>query len=144
MSQTSVPVKFDSIVEDLFALVIDDQRTMRGILRQLLNQIGVREIDEYSEGSAAWEFLVGGAAKIPDFILCDLHMVGMDGLEFVNKVRRSKNEVLRQIPVIVLTGDSDQLLHQVAGQVGAAKILQKPISAPDLKKEIAQIIGVAF
>lgn len=144
MSQISVPVTFDSIVEDMFALVIDDQRTMRGILRQLLNQIGVREIDEYSEGSAAWEILAGGGAKKPDFIICDLHMVGMDGLEFVNKVRRSKTETIRQIPVIILTGDSDKLLHQVAGQVGAARILQKPISAPDLKKEIAEIVGVEF
>ena len=69
-------------------------------------------------------------------------MEGMDGLEFVNKIRRSKNQAIHQIPVLILTGDSDKLLHQVADQVGAAKILQKPISAPDLRKEIANILGI--
>ena len=43
--------------------------------------------------------------------------------------------------VLILTGDSDRFIHQVANQVGAAKVLQKPISAPDLRREIACILG---
>ena len=47
---------------------------------------------------------------------------------------------LHDIPVLILTGDPDKLLHQVADQVGAAKVIQKPISAPDLRGEIADML----
>ncbi len=142
MQEVTKSANFDSIVHELFGLVIDDQRTMRGIVRQMLTTIGVTQIDEYPEGTDAWNFLTGCTLEVPDFIICDLHMEGMDGLEFVNKIRRSKNQAIHQIPVLILTGDSDKFLHQVADQAGAAKILQKPISAPDLRKEIAGILGI--
>lgn len=142
MQESQTKANFDSIVHQLYGLVIDDQKTMRGIVRRMLTTIGITQIDEYSDGKGAWDFLTGHTLEVPDFIVCDLHMEGMDGLEFVNKIRRSKNETIRQIPVLILTGDSDKFLHQVADQVGAAKILQKPISAPDLRKEIANILGI--
>lgn len=130
------------MVHELSGLVIDDQRTMRMIVRKMLNQIGIDEVTEFPEGREAWDFLTGPVPDIPDFIICDLHMEGMDGLEFVNRIRRSKNDALHHIPVLILTGDPDRFMHQVADQVGAAKILQKPISAPDLRLEIAGILGI--
>lgn len=142
MQHTEKTVTFDEMVDELSGLVIDDQRTMRMIVRQMLHQIGIEEITEFPEGKEAWDFLIGLASDMPDFIICDLHMEGMDGLEFVNRIRRSKNEALHDIPVLVLTGDPDHFMHQVADQVGAAKILQKPISAPDLRVELAGILGV--
>ena len=64
-------------------------------------------------------------------------------MAFCNKLRRHKNSDLAQIPVLILTGDSDGLLHEVALQIGAAKVLTKPISAPDLGREISQAVGFA-
>lgn len=142
MQNVHKTVNFETVAHELFGLVIDDQRTMRGIVRQMMTSIGISNIDEYEDGKTAWNFLTGCTLEVPDFIICDLHMEHMDGLEFVNKIRRSKNAAIHQIPVLILTGDSDKFLHQVADQAGAAKILQKPISAPDLRKEIAGILGV--
>ncbi len=68
-------------------------------------------------------------------------MERMDGMEFCNVLRRHKKKEIAQIPVLVLTGDSDRLVHEVAEQVGAVKVLTKPISAPDLADEIAKTIG---
>lgn len=135
-------VEFETAVGDLLGLVIDDQRTMRTIVRQMLNQIGVRDIVDCPEGLEAWNFLADCGTNVPDFIICDLHMEGMDGLEFVNAIRRSKNATVQNIPVLILTGDPDKFLHQVADQVGAAKVIQKPISAPDLREEIGGILGL--
>lgn len=133
---------FDSVAHEMVALVIDDHRTMRRIVRQMLGDIGITEVGEYSEGAAAWEYLIGCTKDVPDFIICDLHMEGMDGLEFINKIRRSKNVAIHQIPVLILTGDPDGFIQDVASQVGAAKVLQKPISAPDLRLEVADILGI--
>lgn len=136
--------RFDSVAHEMSGIVIDDHMAMRRIVRQILQTIGIKEIGEYAEGAPAWEYLTNCTEEVPDFIICDIHMEGMDGLEFINKVRRSKELAIRQIPVLVLTGDPDEFIHGVAAQAGAAKVLQKPISAPDLRDEVASILGVQF
>lgn len=142
MQSVQKTVDFDSVADQLFGLVIDDQKTMRSIVRQMLHNIGITQIEEYSEGAGAWNYLTACTKDVPDFIICDLHMEGMDGLEFVNKIRRSKIENIHDIPVLILTGDPDHFIQDVAAQVGAAKVLQKPISAPDMRMEIATILGL--
>lgn len=142
MQHVEKTVKFETAADNLFGLIIDDQRTMRVIVRQMLNQIGIEDVADCPEGLEAWNFLVRCGTDVPDFIICDLHMEGMDGLEFVNAIRRSKNATVHNIPVLVLTGDPDKFLHQVADQAGAAKVIQKPISAPDLREEIGGMLGL--
>ncbi len=122
-------------------LVIDDQRTMRQIVRRLLGQIGVQDVEDAENGEAALEMLHRPLAKEPDLIICDLHMEIMDGMDFCNKLRLDKNEVLRAIPVIILTGEQDTFVHDVTRQVGAATVLVKPISADDLKAQIEAAVG---
>ena len=122
-------------------LVIDDQRTMRQIVRRLLGQIGVQDVEDAENGEAALEMLHRPLAKEPDLIICDLHMEKMDGMDFCNKLRLDKNEMLRAIPVIILTGEQDTFVHDVTRQVGAAMVLVKPISAGDLKTQIEAAVG---
>lgn len=126
----------------MVGFVIDDHPAMRRIVRQILGTIGITNIEEYADGAPAWEHLNSSELAMPDFIICDIHMKGMDGLQFINKIRRSKDTQIHQIPVLVLTGDQDEFIHGVADQTGAAKVLQKPISAPDLREEIAEILGI--
>ena len=125
---------------DISVLVIDDQRAMRSIVRQLLSQIGIHDVQEPRNGEEALKFLNQPSNEDPDVIICDLHMDKMDGLEFCNQVRRDKEHV---IPIIILTGDSDEFLHEVSKQVGAAAVLTKPVSAPELQEHIQTAIGFA-
>ncbi len=122
-------------------LVIDDHRTMREIVRRLLGQIGIQDVADAEDGEAALEMLHSPQAKDPDLIICDLHMEKMDGMDFCNKLRLDKNEVLRAIPVIILTGEQDTFVHDVTRQVGATMVLVKPISAGELKERIEAAIG---
>ena len=114
----------------LQVMVVDDQGTMRSILRQLLANVGIDNVLEAENGEKALEILQGCTQKmggqLPDVIISDLHM---DGMEFCNTLRRSKK---LEIPVIILTGDSDRLLHETTLQVGAVAIMTKPVSAGDL------------
>ncbi|MDP6691090.1 MAG: response regulator [Alphaproteobacteria bacterium] len=127
----------------LRALIVDDQRTMRSIVRTLLAQVGITDVAEAADGTEAIELLETPGEAPPDFVICDLHMSDGDGMAFCNKLRRHKNSDLAQIPVLILTGDSDGLLHEVAMQIGAANVLTKPISAPDLGREISRAVGFA-
>ena len=123
---------------DIGVLVIDDQRAMRSIVRQLLSQIGIHDIQEARNGEEALKFLNQPSNEDPDVIICDLYMDKMDGLEFCNQVRRAKEHV---IPIIIVTGESDEFVHEVARQVGAVAVLTKPVSAPDLLAKIQTAIG---
>ena len=122
-------------------MVVDDQGTMRKILRALLNQIGITDVVEAEDGEVAIEHLRDGAFKDPDVIICDLHMEKVSGTEFCNLVRRDETIRDRAIPIIILTGDGDALLHDVSLQVGAVTVLTKPISAPELRHHIERAIG---
>ena len=131
----------DSWKNDIRVLIVDDQRTVRKIVRGLLSQAGINDVVEAEDGAAAMQFLEAPQSDLPDIVICDLHMERVDGMDFCNRIRRHKRSEISGIPVLILTGDSDTMLHEVSRQVGAAKVLTKPISSPDLAREIHQAIG---
>ncbi len=122
-------------------LVIDDQRTMREIIRRLLSQIGVDDVDAAADGEQALEKLHNPTADKPDIVICNLHMEKMDGMDFCNHVRRDKNDAIRGLPIIILTGELDTFVHDVTKQVSATTVLVKPVSAGDLKTQIEAAVG---
>ncbi len=122
-------------------LVVDDHQTMRKILRQLLGVVGISDILEASNGEEALAIVSDHLVVDPDVIICDLHMDRMDGMEFCNKMRRSDDSRRRIIPILMLTGDGDEMLHEVSRQVGAAKVLTKPIADDCLLADIQAAIG---
>lgn len=122
---------------DIHILIVDDQGTMRSIVRQLLQQEGFRNISEAENGEDAFRAMAELAGSPPDLIICDLHMDKMDGMAFVNCLRRGKDNT----PVLILTGEKDGLVLDVTRQVGATKVLNKPISAPELAEEVRRAIG---
>ena len=77
----------------------------------------------------------------PDVIICDLHMDNMDGIEFLRTLRADKGNVNSRKPVLILTGDKSEQAHEITRQVGASKVLTKPISAEDLIRHINLVRG---
>ncbi len=129
---------------DLRVLIIDDQRSMRSIVRNLLGQVGIDAIDEAENGEEALAFLLDPHSKFPDVIICDLHMGKMDGMEFCNAVRRNEDLRNRHVPIIILTGDKDAFMHEVVEQVGALKVLTKPVTADELRDQIGSAVGFSI
>ncbi len=95
---------------------------------------------EAADGEEAIEILDRPEIQKPDVIICDLHLDKLDGMELCNMFRRDKDRVT---PVIVVTGESDEFVHEVARQVGAVEVLTKPVSAPELQEQIQTAIGFA-
>lgn len=123
--------------------VIDDQRTMRLIIRQLLAQSGIDDIIEADIGISAIEIPARAkSTRPPDVIVCDLRMDKIDGMEFLNRICRGRVNIDLHTPVLILTGEPDRLVLSVTEQVGATSVLKRPISATDLGYEIGQAIDL--
>lgn len=125
----------------LRALVIDDQRSMRLIVKNMLRTAGIENVAEAANGKAALAHLRSAGDEFPDVIISDLHMDEMDGMQFCNIVRSDKNLRNHHVPIIILTGDSDQMLHEVSKQVGAVSVLTKPVSAGEFGAHVARALG---
>lgn len=128
----------------LRVLVIDDHRSMRSIIRNLLHKVGIENIAEAENGKVALAYLRAPDIEFPDVVICDLHMDEMDGMQFCNSVRSDKNLRNHHVPILMLTGDLDKLLHEVSKQVGAMEVLIKPVTAEVLGKHIEKAVGYAF
>jgi CheY-like chemotaxis protein len=128
-------------IRDVSVLVIDDQRTMRTIVRQMLRQIGITRIGEAENGRDAIDRLAERELEIPDVVLCDLHMAAMDGMAFTAAVRRRKTKLGAETPIVLLTGEGDEFVLDVAAQAGATRVLQKPCTAADLYAAISHAVG---
>lgn len=134
----------DLVAQTIRVLVVDDQSSMRKIVRHLLGQVDIHDVDEAENGARALELLLDQKLPDPDVIICDLHMDEMDGLHFCQRVRMNKGLQGRHIPIIILTGDKTDMLQEAALQVGAFAVLPKPVSAPELFETISNSVGYRF
>jgi len=121
------------------ALVVDDSRAMRTFIRRVLALSGVAlgECWEASDGEEALALL---AEQWVDIILTDINMPGMDGEQFVNRLER--DELLRTIPVIVVSTDQTENRVQRMLTLGAKGYIKKPFLPETLRKELENVLGV--
>jgi len=102
-------------------LVVDDDPGARLLARRVLEKSGYAVVDA-SDGVEALESLRGDASIA--LVVADLNMPAMDGLELIWEIR---DDVERShIPVIVLTGETDELLEAKLIEEGADDYLSKP------------------
>lgn len=118
-------------------LVVDDQMTMRALVRSALQQIGMTDVADAVDGEDGLKQL---AARPVELIISDYNMPKVDGLEFLKSVRG--NERTKKSAFIMLTGRSDKELVQRAVQYGVNNYLAKPFTTAELKKKIEQVFGV--
>ena len=115
-------------------VLVDDDSEMRAYLKLELQSI--YNIEVCASGKDAWTKIT---TTIPDAIVTDLRMEGMDGAELCEKVK--KNHQTNHIPVIILTSSSDENSQQKCIDSGADRFLTKPISLEILKSTISNAIA---
>ncbi len=95
-------------VSEKLILVIDDSKDNLSLLELLFTSRG-HQVYCAPNGLAAIS-LLQELSSLPDLILLDAQMPIMDGYQF--RTEQKKNVRLRDIPVLVMTGDDDALLSQ--------------------------------
>ena len=105
------------------ALVIDDAKAMRMILRQMLGKLGFA-VTEAADGAEGLRQLreQGGA----DVALVDCNMPGLDGFGFLKAVRA--DGALAGLRVMMVTGEEEKAQADRAIQAGADEYLVKPFT----------------
>jgi two-component system chemotaxis response regulator CheY len=118
------------------ALVVDDQLTMRSLIRTALQECGIRDIVDASDGEEGLRALVARPAHL---VISDFNMPRLDGLGFLRAVRA--NESTKKAAFIMLTGRADKDLVQRAMQFGVNNYVTKPFSPAQLRAKIEEVFG---
>lgn len=116
-------------------LIIDDSADNQALLKILLTVKGYK-VHCASNGKEALDILME-LSILPDLILLDAHMPVMDGHEF--RVEQGKNTRIKDIPVVVMTGDDDELLIR-EDMMDPDAILFKPLHTKSLVESISTCI----
>jgi two-component system, chemotaxis family, chemotaxis protein CheY len=117
------------------ALIIDDARAMRSILRRIVAPLGF-EVHEAGNGRAALDYMLA-ADEVPAFALVDWNMPEMNGLEFIKAVRAEPR--WRSMSLMMVTTESEN--HQVvrALAAGAHEYVIKPFPPVAIVEKLAML-----
>jgi two-component system chemotaxis response regulator CheY len=117
-------------------LVVDDQLTMRALVKTSLQQMGIRDIREAADGEQGLQELLSKPAHI---VISDYNMPKQDGLAFLRAVR--SNPTTAKTAFIMLTGRADRELVQRAVQYGVSNYVVKPFNVAQLREKLEAVFG---
>ncbi len=116
-------------------LIVDDFSTMRGIVRNLLKEIGYADAEEAKDGRAALAKLQAGEF---DFVVSDINMPNMSGLELLACIRG--DAYLKNLPVLLITAEARKEDIVRAAQSGASGYIVKPFTKATLEEKLNRIL----
>ncbi len=117
---------------DANVLIVDDSPVMVNTLSSILSSQGFC-VATCDDGETGWNHLMAGTrgkVPMPDVLLLDLNMPGIDGLTLLGRIRQE--EQLARLPVIIITAETDMKTRTEALGAGADDYLSKPVELSDL------------
>ena len=116
-------------------LVVDDDRTSRVLLAEALRNYGC-SVDEAKEGSEALEIC---RQSMPDLILVDAIMPGLDGFGLCQKIRQMPYG--GDIPILIITASESEEAVAKAFSVAATDFIAKPVNVSVIQKRVRHLIA---
>ena len=107
-------------------LIVDDQKGIRNLLKEVLAALGY-EVEVASSGAEAVQAVSQGFFKL---VLLDLKMPGFNGLETTKMLR----EICQDLKIILITGFYDSFLLEEARNHGANGVLHKPFNLEEIQR----------
>ncbi|OGW05397.1 MAG: histidine kinase [Nitrospinae bacterium RIFCSPLOWO2_01_FULL_39_10] len=117
-------------------LLVDDFATMRKIVRNILGQLGIKNVDEADDGSTALPKLKQNKY---DIVISDWNMPKMTGLDLLKAVRADEN--LKSLPFLMVTAEALKDNIVAAAQAGISDYVVKPFTAATLEEKLKKIFG---
>lgn len=118
--------------KDQHILVVDDNPQIRELLKECLQD--EYRVSEADDGKSALDQI---KQTIPDLIISDVIMPGMDGFDLCRALKTDEN--FRKIPVILLTAKATELMRVEGMEAGADDYIPKPFSPNDLLEKIRKL-----
>jgi DNA-binding response OmpR family regulator len=117
-------------------LVVDDEPNARSLLRLILVRAGF----EVLVAQDGYEALKEVQDKIPDAMILDIMMPGIDGFEVCEILRGNKETA--DLPIIMLSARADPESVSKGLRVGATKYLTKPVTPEILTKQVHEVLSI--
>jgi two-component system chemotaxis response regulator CheY len=105
-------------------LIADDDPTSLALLEKLLSRVIACTVTTVTDGEAAIKHLEKESFSL---LFLDVHMPILGGLEALEWIRRSVDPTVRDVPVVMLTGDRNAEVVQQAAALGILAYLVKPL-----------------
>ncbi len=112
-------------------LIVDDEEKIARVLKAYLEQAGFQVLAVYDGKSALERF----QRDRPDFLILDLNLPGMDGLDVCRAVRRQSN-----VPILMLTARVDEMDKLIGLELGADDYVVKPFSPREVVARVRTIL----
>ncbi len=117
-------------------LIIDDSRIVRAaIIKRIRDRFEVRE---EGDGEAGWEALL--VDPTIHLVITDQTMPRLDGLGLIQRIRASKVGRIRNIPIIMISGDEDESARQKAKDIGATDFITKGTGTAELLARLDALV----
>lgn len=116
-------------------MIVDDDIIARKIAEKTLRR--EYRVRSYASGSTALKEMPDIR---PNLLLLDLHMPEMSGMELMAQIRQLPDEGLAQVPVIIMTSDTDMGSEMQSFDLGAADYIHKPLLSGVLTRRVERII----
>ena len=117
-------------------LVVDDEPNARSLLRLILVRAGF----EVLVAQDGFEALREIQDQIPDAMILDIMMPGIDGFEVCERLRN--NEETADLPIIMLSARADSESINKGLSLGATMYLTKPVTPEELTREVEKVLGI--
>jgi two-component system, OmpR family, phosphate regulon response regulator PhoB len=118
----------------LTVLLVEDERDIAELVRYHVEKAGMRVVHAVDGGTA----LRLARAELPDVVVLDLMLPGLDGLEVCRQLRREA--ATRRLPIIMLTARGEEVDRVVGLELGADDYVVKPFSPRELIARIRAVL----
>lgn len=114
-------------------LIVDDSRTSRKILRNILTDNGFDVVGEAPDGQTGYEMYVD---LNPDLVTLDITMPVLDGLGALDKIMTYNNKA--NVIMVTAAGQKSKMVEAI--KLGAAEFIQKPFEPEQILSVIKTVI----
>lgn len=124
-------------LSNLNIMLVEDDPSMRELIRDVLTAFDIGDIRTASDGSRAFQELRYFTA---DIVIIDWLMSPMDGLEFLQRIRNGDDSPNPYVPIIMLTAYSDIERVKACRDAGVTEFLAKPFTPATLYSRIISVV----
>ena len=121
-------------------LIVDDSRFNRKIVREALNLFDVRRIRDAKDAIEAMKIL---SKETIDLVLTDYEMPLVTGVELTRMIRKSKEALNPELPVIIISDFTEEYRIREAMAAGIEEYVTKPFAPDKLLCHVVRALGVA-
>jgi two-component system, cell cycle response regulator len=123
-------------IPDKKVLIVDDSKFVRTTFNRILSaSFAVREV---ADGEAGWQAIETDPSIV--MVVSDIDMPKLDGFGLLERVRGSQDQRIKEMPIIIISGNQNETAKKRARDMGANDFIAKEADAPEVLSRIDNLL----